>query len=148
REKLAVRQLRQAFVGATYANKALDFVIVGDQICVADWPVVTIPIATGGFEFIVRQPIGLAAPHYGAPSDLAAADPIKWLVRRSRVGIVNIVDKELAAILVTGVAPGLNGLAFSIHVSLRQRSAVFELVGPGVFAVVFFGVELSPGLRD
>src|SRR5215510_1925505 len=102
-QKLAVRQLRQLFVSAGDSNELLDFVVIRREVGVAYRPVVTITIAAGSLEFVIRQPVGLATPHDRAAANLASSDPFKWFSTGSCIGIIDVIDEELMAVFVTCV---------------------------------------------
>ena len=86
RQELAVRELRQALRRSAYANVLLD------------------AVAPGRLELIVAVAIAFACPAESFSSNLSAANPHERLVRGESIRVLAIVDEELMAIFIAGVA--------------------------------------------
>ncbi len=110
RKELPVGKLRQPLLPPGDADEVLDVVVPGRNIFIAKRPVDGEAVPQVGFEVEVAPPVGVAAPHDGAPADLTAPDPCERFVGVVRVGVLAIVHEELARPLVAGVALPLNRL--------------------------------------
>ena len=104
RKELAVRHLLQAFTRAAHADEAFDFVVVGFELSIVKGPVLPVAVAPGRLELVVAVAIALARPAERLAADLPAANPHEGLVWREGVGILMVVDEELVAVFVAGVA--------------------------------------------
>src|SRR5262245_6689866 len=111
RQELAVGKLRQLFVRAADTREILDLRIVRFEVLRADRPIFFIPVAAGRLEVEIAQPIGLPAPGERAPANLPPAYPPEGLALGSGIGVVDVVDEEMRAVLIAGVTAGLNRLA-------------------------------------
>src|SRR5579872_158495 len=135
RQELAVGHLLQSFARTAHADIAFHAVVIRFHFFVADGPIFAVAVAAGRFEFVVGIAIALARPAEGFASNLATANPHEWLVGRKCVGIFQVVDEELVAVVVAGVAQTLHRLVFE-QALLIPEAAEFELIWPDVFGEV------------
>src|SRR5215475_12783978 len=68
-KEFAVGKIRDVLVGAAHSDEFLDLVVIRRELRVRDWPIIAVAVAARGFEFVVRQPIALAAPGDRAATD-------------------------------------------------------------------------------
>src|SRR5207253_13263 len=94
-----------------------------------------VSVVAGGFEFEIAVAIADARPAKRLTPDLAAANPHEGLVGRKSVGMLCIVDEELAAVIVAGVTEPLQRLLLE-KFFLVAEAAVAQLVGPDVLGEV------------
>src|SRR5262249_53362012 len=104
-------------------------------------------VARVGREVEVAPAVDLAAPHDRAPADLASADPVEARAVAERVRVLEVVDEELAAPLVAGVALALGGLVPLLPGAVGP-AAEMELPGLDVHRVVGGGIGRAAGLED
>ena len=135
RQKLSVGQLRQALARSTDTDIAFDHVVVGLKFLVADGPIFAVAVASGSLEFIVAVAIAFARPAERLSSNLTAANPKEGFVRGKGVGVLQIVDEELMAVFVAGVAQALHRLRLK-QALLVAKAAELQLVGPDVFGEI------------
>src|SRR5215467_6700377 len=109
-QELAIRHLRQAFVGGAHADEAFDEIIIRCKLPVADGPVFAVTVAASRFELVVAIAIALACPTKGFAANLAAADPQERFVGWKGIRILEIIHEELMTVLVAGVTQALYGL--------------------------------------
>ena len=147
RQEDAVRHLRQPFRPPADADERLDVVVPGRQVRVADGPVDAVSLARIGLEVQVGQPVALPGPHDRPAAHLPSADPQEGLVGFGRVRVLDVVDEELAAHFVAGVALALDRL-FGRHRLTVVPAAVRHLVRGEVFGVVALGHDHRPRLED
>src|SRR5579859_684940 len=146
RQELAVGHLLQSLARTAHADVAFHAIVIRFHFFVADGPIFAVAIATGRLEFVVGVAIALARPTEGFASNLAAANPHERLVGGKGVGIFQIVDEELVAIVVACVAEALHGLVFE-QALLIAEAAEFELIRPDVFGEVARGNSGRTGLE-
>src|SRR5205814_1425529 len=91
RQKLPVRELRQILGLTADADEALDMIVPGGEIVIADRPDHRDAVARIRRETHPAPAITLPAPHDGAPADLVAAYPVEAL--NLDVRIVQVVDE-------------------------------------------------------
>src|SRR5271154_3261371 len=103
RKKFPVRELREAFGLATYAGEFFDVVVPRRDVLIANRPIYGDTVAQVGFEIQIAPAITLAAPDDGFAANLAAANPCERLSGIGGERIFEIVDEELAGILVAGI---------------------------------------------
>ncbi len=113
-EELSVRQLRQPLGIAGDADEPLDVIVPWLDVGVADGPVDPVSILEVGLEVEVAPAVHLPAPHDRAPAHLPSPQPVERLAFIGAVGVLEIVDEELGAVLVAGVAAPLDRL-FPFH---------------------------------
>src|SRR5437762_3598891 len=110
RQEFSVRQVRQVFLASLDANELLDVAPPRSQIFIAKGPVDAISLACVRLEVEIAPAIDAAPPHDRAPADVSSADPIERLPVRKGIRIVEIVDEELARVLVAGTGVALDRL--------------------------------------
>ena len=142
-QELPVRQSWVIFIIPAHADELFDAVVIGRKLGVSDGPVIAVPIVACGFQLVIRQPVALAAPHNRAASDVAASNPVERFFVSRRVWVINVVNKELMAVLVARVTLRLHGLAFAEHRRVAELAAILHLVRPLVLCEVFHRVELA-----
>src|SRR5262245_2203323 len=76
RLELAVGELRQLLYGPRDAGVALDVIIPGRDVPVANWPIDGDAILHVALEILLAPAIALASPHERTTADLIAAVPI------------------------------------------------------------------------
>src|SRR5262249_2483665 len=108
--KDSVGEMRQAFASALNADESLDVRPPGLEVPVANRPIDRDAFARVRLEVEVTPPVDAATPHDRPPADLAPADPVKRLVVGERIRIVEVVDEELARILIAGAGVALDRL--------------------------------------
>ena len=146
RQQDAVRQLGEPLRLAADADELLDVRVPRGEVRVADRPVDPDPVARVGLEIEIAEAIRLPRPHDRAPADLSPPDPQEGLLVGRRVRVLDVVDEELPAHLVAGVALALHGLLG------RERLAVVpapvrHAVRRHVFGVVPFRDDHGPRLE-
>ena len=106
--ELAVGQFRDVFRLAGDADVVLDQLVVGDQILVAERPVLAVPVKGLALQILLAEPIALPAPDVGAAADHAgAALPAEWLVVGIGVRLLEVVGEPLVVPLAARVAVAL-----------------------------------------
>ena len=135
RQKLSVRQLRQAFPRTAHPNVVFHQIVVGFEFLVADGPVFAVAVAGGGFEFVVAVAIAFARPAEGLAPDLASANPHERFVGGESVGMLQIVDEKLVAVFVAGVTQALHGLRLQ-QALLIAEAAELQLIRPDVLGEI------------
>ena len=125
RQKLPVRKLRQILGLTADADEALDMIVPGREIVIADRPVDRDALARIGLEVHRAPAITLPAPHDGAPADVVAAYPVEAL--NLDVRIVQVVDEPVLGGLRDHVAARADGMAPEIL--LRGAAPVGQLPG-------------------
>src|SRR5206468_12636386 len=109
-QELAIWHLRQTFARTAHADEAFDLIVVRFKIFVANGPVFSVAIAAGGFEFVVAEAVAFARPTKCFPSHLPATDPHERFVYGKGVRMLQVIDKKLMAVLVTGITQTLDRL--------------------------------------
>jgi hypothetical protein len=135
RQELTVRHLRQTFARTAHADETLDSIIVRFEVHVADRPVFSVAIATSGLEFVVTEAIALARPTECFPPHLSSTDPHERFVGWEGIRMLQVVDEELMAVLVTGITQALDGLCAQ-KLLLIAETAELQLIGPYVLGEV------------
>ena len=116
--------MRQALARTAYADITLDQIVVRFELPVADGPVFSVAIAAGGFKLVVAEAITLARPAKRLAPDLAAANPHERFVGGKGIGMLQVIDEELVAVLVAGVAQALHRLRAQ-KLALISKAAEF-----------------------
>ena len=91
----AVGQGRNIVNLTIQVQRALHFFIERHQFFIPDGPVNASASTGVRLEIVVGPTQQHAAEHMGAPAALAAADPDEGRVRRGRIGVLAIVDKQM-----------------------------------------------------
>ena len=123
RLKLPVGQLRQPFGRSGDANEALDVIVPGREVGVADRPVDRDALFRVRLEIEVAQPVTLPPPGERAATHVIAAVPIKPL--DLGIGRVLLVHPPVKVLFVEGV------------VALEDRVRFFHRVGAAASMRVF-----------
>ena len=129
---------------STDANELFNAIIVGRQLGVANGPVVTKTIMTGRFEIEVSQPPAKPAPVQRLAPDYARAHPHKGLARVCGIGMLRVLDVEVAAEMGGRILHPL----FSLLPTRRTKAAIHYLIRPGVMCKVSGGIYRRPGFQD
>ena len=95
REKLAVRQVRQAQPLPAHPDEALHVAVPGREIPVANRPIDAVAVAQVGLEVQVAPAPARTAPDEAAPAQLVAADPTERLVIGRDVRMLPVIDEEV-----------------------------------------------------
>ena len=146
-QEYAIGNLRKPLGAAADAHERLYVVVPGGEVGVADRPVHAVSVPGVGLEVEIAHPVALPAPHDRPSAHLAAPDPAERLVRVGRVGVLDVVDEELARDLVAGVALALDGLRGCEGPAVIP-AAVRHLVGREMLGVVLLGDDHRAGLED
>src|SRR5581483_8337140 len=93
RQKLAVRKLRQILRAATDSDKALDMIVPGRQITIANGPVHRDAIARVRLEIHLAPAIALTPPRDGPSPNLITPYPIEPLLLD--IGIIQLIDEPM-----------------------------------------------------
>src|SRR5262249_12653059 len=99
------------------------------------------------FEIQIAPTVALSAPYDGAAPDLAAANPEKRLVRFRDVGVLLVVDEELAVPLVEPTTSGLDGLLLGQPTAVAH-AAEFHLPLRYMLNIVLFGSNRTTSLEN
>ena len=144
RHVFAIRHMRQSICVTAHANELFNAVVVGRHFGVANGPVVTKTVMTGRFEIEVRQPPAEPAPVQGLASHDARAHPHKGVARIGGVGMLRILNIEVAAEMGGGV---LHPLLLLLP-TRRPEAAIHYLIRPGVMCKVSGGIHRRPGFQN
>ena len=147
RQEDSVRNLGQPLGLSADADEGFDVVVPGGDVRVADGPVDAVAVPGVGLEVEVAQPVALPRPHDRAASHLAPPDPQEGLLRVAGVGMLVVVDEELARHFVARVALALDGLVGGQRLAVVP-APVGHFGRAGVFGVVPFGHDRGPGFED
>ena len=140
--KLAVGQFRDVLRLAGDADVVLDQLVVGDQILVAERPVLAVPVERLALQVLLAEPIALPAPDVGASADHAgAALPAEWLVVRIGVRLLEVVGEPLVVPLAARVAVAL--LRTRPPHQVARLVAVLEVVCGNVLGEVLVALRLA-----
>src|SRR6266513_856605 len=127
-QDVPVRQVRQTEPLAAHPHEALDVVVPGSQVLVADGPVDTVPVAQIGPEVEVAPTPAQPAPDQTAPAELVAADPAERLAVGRDVGVFSIVYEKVPGRLAERVVLALNRVVALVQ-RLLAPAAVRQLPG-------------------
>src|ERR1700704_5293495 len=125
RQEFAIGKLRESLGLAAHADEVLDVVIPGSDVLVANWPVNGNSLAQVGFKIEIAPAIGLPAPDDGASANLPPSDPQEWLTFVGGVGILFVVDEELAVQFVERATLLLHGLFAIEAISVTHLAKSF-----------------------
>ena len=103
-QELAVRQLRQALGQTGDPDEPFDVRIPGRDVGIPNRPVDAVAVAGIGFEIEIAPPVDLPPPGDRPAPYVALPDPVERLLLVEGVGVLEVVDEELGAPFVTGVA--------------------------------------------
>ena len=147
RHELAVRELRHVLGLARDADEGLHVVVPGGEVPIADRPVRAVAVPSVGAEVQVAPAVALPSPQERPPADDAGANPQELLGSfADRVGVLDVVDEELAGPLVARGGAALDGLAFRLVLAVPEPP-VGHLPGRRVLAVVALGDDGRTGLQ-
>src|SRR4051812_76063 len=102
--------MRESFAASLYADELLDVAPPRRHVLVPDRPVDADSFARVRLVIEITPTKHAAAPHDRLAADLPAANPRERFPFRRRVGVVEIVDEELARVLVARAALALDRL--------------------------------------
>ena len=127
--------MREVLVAPLDADELLDVAPPRRHVRVADRPVDGDALFRVRLVVEIAPPVDAPAPHDGAAADLSSANPVERLVVRVRIRVVEIVDEELARVLIAGAGVALDGL-IALDAIAVAHAAIAQLVRHHVLDVV------------
>src|SRR5262245_3754392 len=121
--------MREVLAPALDSHEPLDVTPPGREVLVAERPVDGDALARIRLEVEIAPPVDATPPHDRPPAHLAAANPVEGLVLGERVRIVEIVDEDLARILIAGARVPLDGLVALEALAVAHATVAFLVRG-------------------
>src|SRR5438876_8501285 len=147
REKLAVRQVRQAQPLPAHPDEALDVAVPGREIPVANRPIHAVAVAQVGLEVEVAPSPAQPPPDETAPAQLVAADPAERFVVGRNVRMLPVIDEEVPRGLPERVILALDRIIALVELLLAEAT-VRELPGlPPLRHVVLAVLHVAAALE-
>ncbi len=125
---------------AADADEFLDVVVPGGDVLVSDWPVDGDSVAQVGFKIEIAPAIRLAAPNDRTAAHLAPADPQERLCFVGGVGVLLVIDEELAVQFIEGAALLLDRLLAIETITVAQVAKSF-MPDRDMLNVIFVGLD-------
>src|SRR6266576_3209393 len=146
RQKLAGGELREAFGLTAHPDEALDAIVPGRDVRVADRPIDRDAVAHVGLEIEIAPAVDLASPDDRLAADLPGAKPVERSIGRRAVGVVDIVGPEDVTQFVERDRMTLHRLTRGDRAAIAQ-SPERHLPGRFVLGVIPFGHNRPPGFE-
>src|SRR3954464_982365 len=139
-QEFTIRQLRESFVPSLDPDELLDVAPPRRHVFVANRPVDRDAFACVRLVIEIAPAENAATPHDRLSANLPASYPREGFALRRRIRIVEIVDEELARVLVARSALTLNRL-IALELIPIAHATVSLVVRHVVFAVVDRGID-------